>query len=64
MENKSEKNNRLIGLMGGIFMTFGITYFDFDNLLIYDNIKPLIMMIIGLITIIYILNLMRVKGNK
>ncbi|WP_179338221.1 hypothetical protein [Winogradskyella ludwigii] len=47
------KNNLgLVGFIAVIFLTFGITYLDFDNLNFGDNYKAYAMLIIGIILFI------------
>lgn len=50
---KSTKKDRTIGILGVLFMTFGITYFNFEHVVHEENIKPAIMIGLGIITIGY-----------
>ncbi|WP_107038595.1 hypothetical protein [Brumimicrobium mesophilum] len=49
------KKLKTIDFIAILFLTFGITYLDFDNLTFEDNIKAYIQIIIGAIMMIYIL---------
>ena len=62
MKPSLQKNTKLIGILGVLFMTFGITYFDFEEIQRQENLKPLIMILIGLTAVIYFLYLK--KGSK
>jgi hypothetical protein len=44
---------KLVGLLGALLMTFGITYFDFETFTNPTNIKPGLMMGLGIIAIAY-----------
>lgn len=43
----------LIRVMSILFFTFGITYLDFDELGSAGNIRPYIMLALGIVTILY-----------
>ncbi|MBU2928531.1 hypothetical protein [Winogradskyella psychrotolerans] len=44
------KNNLgFVGFIAIIFLTFGITYLDFDNLNFEDNYKAYVMLIVGIL---------------
>ncbi len=51
------KQNQIIGFLAVLFFTFGITYLDFNNLNFADNIRPYIMLLLGVATIAYWLKL-------
>jgi len=63
MEIKNDKNLKIATLMGTLFMVFGITYFNFDNFMDADNLRPFIMMLLGLIAIVYLLYMKSKKGK-
>ena len=63
MEVKNDKNLKIAALMGTLFMVFGITYFNFDNFMDADNLRPFIMMLLGLIAIVYLLYMKSKKGK-
>lgn len=63
MEVKNDKNLKIAALMGTLFMIFGITYFNFDNFMDADNLRPFIMMLLGLIAIVYLLYMKSKKGK-
>ncbi len=54
MKSKSEKT---LGFIAVIFFTFGITYLDFENLSSSENVRPYIMLGLGIIILIYWLRL-------
>lgn len=43
----------MVAFLAILFLIFGITYLDFDNLSFSDNIRPYLMLGIGVIVIIY-----------
>ena len=49
------KKLKTLDFIAILFLTFGITYLDFDNLSFEDNVKAYIQIIIGAILIIFIL---------
>ena len=49
------KKLKTLDFVAILFLTFGITYLDFDNLSFEDNIKAYIQIFIGAIMLIYIL---------
>ena len=63
MEVKNDKYIKIAALMGTLFMVFGITYFNFDNYMDEDNLRPFIMMLLGLIAIAYLFYLRRKQGK-
>jgi len=63
MEIKNDKNSKIAALMGTLFMVFGITYFNFDDFMDKDNLRPFIMMVLGLIAIAYLLYNRRTQGK-
>jgi hypothetical protein len=60
---KEDKNSKIVALMGTLFMVFGITYFNFDTIKDEDNLRPFIMMLLGLIAIVYFFYLRRNQGK-
>ena len=48
-----QNSTKLVGLLGVLLMTFGITYFDFEMFTNPTNLKPGLMMGFGIIAIIY-----------
>lgn len=50
MKSKSEKT---LGFVAVILFTFGITYLDFDSLNFSENIRPYILIVLGIITLVY-----------
>jgi hypothetical protein len=57
-----KKNIDLVGFSAIIFLTFGITYLDFDNLNFKDNYKAYVQLIIGIL--LFILTLYKKKKNE
>lgn len=49
------KKLKTLDFVAILFLTFGITYLDFDNLTLEDNIKAYIQIFIGAVLMIYIL---------
>lgn len=48
-----QNSTKLVGLLGVLLMTFGITYFDFETFTNPTNLKPGLMIGLGIIAIIY-----------
>jgi hypothetical protein len=46
------KSNNLLKLMAVLFLTFGVTYLDFDDFGFMHNLRPYLMLILGLISLI------------
>lgn len=49
------KKIKTLDLVAILFLTFGITYLDFDNPSFQENTKAYIQIIIGAVLIIYVL---------
>jgi hypothetical protein len=47
------KSGKAIGFLAIVFLTFGITYLNFDDLSFSENIRPYIMLLVGIITLVY-----------
>lgn len=47
------KSNKTIGFLAVILLTFGITYLNFENLSSSENVKPYLMLAIGIATLVY-----------
>lgn len=50
---KTQISNKTAGILGAFLLTFGISYFDFDNVMNEANIKPALMMFLGVVTVGY-----------
>jgi uncharacterized membrane protein len=50
MKTSSE---RILGFIAVIFLVFGITYLNFDDLSHADNIRPYIMLVLGIVLLGY-----------
>lgn len=46
------KANGLLKIMSVLFLTFGITYLDFSDFGFVHNLRPYLMLILGLISLI------------
>ncbi|HEY9115770.1 MAG TPA: hypothetical protein VIN10_13810 [Bacteroidales bacterium] len=55
MKKQNQKIISTISLLAVLFMTFGITFLDFDNLSIENNVRPYLMLVLGLVSILYFL---------
>jgi hypothetical protein len=51
------KTYKVIGTFAILFFTFGITYLDFDNLSFSNNVRPYIMLMLGILTTAFWLNI-------
>jgi hypothetical protein len=49
--------NKVIGLSATLFLSFGITFIDFNNLSFSENVKPYLMLFLGTVTLAYWLRL-------
>lgn len=50
---KPQNSTKLVGLLGVLLTTFGITYFDFTTVMSETNLKPALMMGLGIVAIIF-----------
>jgi uncharacterized membrane protein len=46
-------SERILGFIAVIFLVFGITYLNFDDLSHADNIRPYIMLVLGIVLLGY-----------
>jgi len=60
---KPQNSTILIGMLGVLLLTFGITYFNFDSLATEQNLKPALMMIFGIIAVAFFVLAKRNESN-
>lgn len=59
------KNNLgFVGFIAIIFLTFGITYLDFENLNFGDNSKAYVMLIVGILLFAFALYRLKKSSNN
>jgi hypothetical protein len=59
MEPKENKLFKAVAFLALLLMTFGITYLDFEDLSLKNNIRPYLEIIFGLISGVYLIYLKR-----
>jgi hypothetical protein len=47
------KIDKLLGFTLILFLIFGITYLDFDNLSFSNHVRPYLMLVLGMVTAAY-----------
>ena len=60
---KPQNSTKLIGMLGVLLLTFGITYFDFSSLTNEQNVKPAFMMFFGLVAVVFFVMAKRNEKN-
>jgi hypothetical protein len=63
MKKQEQKLTNTISLLAILFMAFSITFLDFDNLCIENNIRPYLMLVLGLGSILYFFYIRRKYKN-